>query len=187
MIGRNYKAEGVVLKRVNFGEKDRILTVFTKNLGKITLVAKGIRNIHSKKAPHLELFTHVSFFAAKGKNIDIVTEAYTIETFPYLRKNLEKVAYTYSIIEVLDRLCAERQEHKNIFELLLITLRKINEDRATDVKKIVDEFILSTLWNLGFLIRGKVLIGVDLQRFLEEVMEKSLKSEVLLTKVTSTV
>lgn len=183
MIGRNYKAEGVVIKRVNIGEKDKIITIFTKNFGKLVLLAKGIRAINSKKAPHLELFTHVSFYAAIGRNLDIVTEAYTLETFTNLRKYLEKIAYTYSLAEVLDRLCAERQEHKEIFDSLLITLRKIDKDGETDIKKIVDEFVLQTLWNLGFLVRGKILAGVDLQRFLEEVMEKSLKSDSLLTKL----
>lgn len=183
MIGRNYKAEGVVIKRVNFGEKDKLLTLFTKNFGKLLVLAKGIRAIHSKKAPHLELFTHVSFYVAIGRNLDIVTEAYTLESFPNLRKHLEKVAYTYSIAEVLDRLCAERQEHKNIFESLLVTLQKIDKDGETKIKKIVDEFILKTLWDLGFLVRGKILEGTDLQRFLEEVMEKNLKSDSLLSKI----
>lgn len=187
MIGRNYKAEGIVLKRVNFGEKDKLITVFTKNFGKLIVLAKGIRAIYSKKAPHLELFTHVSFFVARGKNIDIVTEAYTLETFPNLRKKLEKVAYAYNIVEVLDRLCAEHQEHRNIYELLLETLKHIDNNSDGNIKIIIDEFILKTLWDLGFLPRGRILTGNDLQRFLEEVMEKNLKSKVLLTKVTSTI
>lgn len=182
---RSYKAEGIVLKRINFGEKDRLITVFTKNLGKVTLVAKGIRNIQSKKAPHLELFTHVSYFLATGRNLDIVTEAYTLESFPNLRKHLEKVAYAYSIIEVLDRLCAERQEHKTIYGLLLETLRKIDNVADGNIKPIIDDFMLKTLWELGYLVHGKVLAGTDLKRFLEEVMEKNLKSDSLLQKVIS--
>lgn len=180
---RSYKAEGVVLKRLNFGEKDKLVTVFTKNLGKLVLLAKGIRAINSKKAPHLEVFTHVSFYAAIGRNLDIVTEAYTLQAFPNLRKNLEKVAYAYEIAEIIDRLCAERQEHRNIFALLLSVLRKIDTNSEGNIKSIINEFILQTLWDLGYLVKGKILIGTDLQNFLEEVMEKSLKSNVLLTKL----
>lgn len=187
MIGRNYKAEGIVLKRVNCGEKDKLITIFTKNFGKLIVLAKGIRAIYSKKAPHLELFTHVSFYVAKGTNLDIVTEAYTLQTFPNLREALEKVAYAYNIVEILDRLCAEHQEHRNIYNLLLETLRRIDDNSDRNIKVIIDEFTLKTLWDLGFLAHGKILTGSNLQSFLEEVMEKNLKSEVLLTKVTSTI
>lgn len=180
---RSYKAEGVVIKRLNFGEKDKLVTVFTKNLGKLVLLAKGIRAINSKKAPHLEVFTHVSFYAAIGRNLDIVTEAYTLQTFPNLRKNLEKVAYAYNIVEIIDRLCAERQEHRNIFDLVLSTLHKIDTNSDGNIKSIIDDFIRETLWDLGYLVKGKIIAGTDLQRFLEEVMEKSLKSNSLLNKV----
>lgn len=181
---RSYKAEGIVIKRVDFGEKDRFITIFTKNFGKAIFLAKGIRAITSRKAPHLELFARVSFFAAVGRNLDIITEAYTLETFPNLRKQLEKLAYAYNIAEVLDRLCAERQEHINIYEILIIALKKIDTESAGNIKPIIDEFILETLWDLGFLVRGKTLTGADLHRFLEEVMEKSLKSDSLLHKIT---
>lgn len=180
---RSYKAEGVVIKRLNFGEKDKLVTVFTKNLGKLVLLAKGIRAINSKKAPHLEVFTHVSFYAAMGRNLDIVTEAYTLQTFPNLRKNLGKVAYAYSIVEIIDRLCAERQEHRNIFDLVLSTLQKIDTNSDGNIKSIIDDFILQTLWDLGYLVKGKIIAGDDLQSFLEEVMEKSLKSNSLLAKI----
>ncbi|MBI3379891.1 DNA repair protein RecO [Candidatus Gottesmanbacteria bacterium] len=187
MIYRSYKAEGIVLKRINIGEKDKLLTIFTKNLGKIVLIAKGIRSIHSKKAPHLELFTHTSFFAANGRNLDILTEAYTKESFMNLRTDLEKVAFAYSIAEILDRLCAERQEHKNIFDFLLITLRKLNKAENQNIREIIDEFTLHTLWDLGYLVRGKLLERSELQGYLAEVMEKNLKSDSLLTKINSNI
>lgn len=180
---RNYKAEGIVLKRVNFGEKDKFLTIFSKNSGKITLLAKGIRNIQSKKAPHLELFTHVSFFVAAGRNLDIITEAYTLENFPHLRKNLKKIAFSYNIAEILDRICAEHQEHKNIYTLLVETLRIIDNNSDGNLKTVIDEFILKILWDLGYLVRGKTLPSDELKTYLEEVMEKSLKSDSLLAKI----
>jgi len=52
---KSYKTEGIIIKRKNFGEADRILTIFTKNKGKISIVAKGVRKINSRRAPHIEL------------------------------------------------------------------------------------------------------------------------------------
>lgn len=183
MTHRYYKTEGIVIKRVNFGEKDRLLTIFTCHFGKLVVIAKGIRAINSKKGPHLELFTHVSFYGAVGRNLDIVTEAYTLEAFPNLRKNLEKVAFAYSSVEVIDRLCGERQEHPMIYDLLVRTLKKIDAANDGNIKSINDEYVLKALWDLGYLVHGKKLAGIELQNFLEEVMEKSLKSNSLMAKI----
>jgi len=64
---KTYSSEGIILSRKNYGEADRILTVFSKNYGKVTLLAKGIRKLISKKRGHLEIFSEVKFSAVSGK------------------------------------------------------------------------------------------------------------------------
>jgi len=78
---RSYKTEGIVLKRINYGEADRILTIYTKRHGKIRAIAKGVRKLTSRKAGSLELFNNVVLFLVKGKNLDIITEAQTVDLF----------------------------------------------------------------------------------------------------------
>jgi DNA repair protein RecO (recombination protein O) len=82
---RVYVAEGIVLKRRNVGEADRILTVFTKKYGKIRVIAKGVRRITSRRAGHIEVFTRVILTLHSYKNMDIVTEAQAITAEPYLK------------------------------------------------------------------------------------------------------
>jgi len=65
---KSYKAEGIVIKRKNFGEADRILTVFTKKYGKIKVLAKGVRRITSRRGPNVELFNQVELVLHQGRN-----------------------------------------------------------------------------------------------------------------------
>lgn len=180
---RTYKTEGVILKRTNFGEADRILTIFTKHYGKIRCRAPGIRRTISRKSAHLELFNLASLFLASGKNLDIVTEAETIYNFSGIRKNLKKVGMAYYTCELVDSLCPERQENREVFNLLERTLRELEASHYNDIYYHSESFANQLLWNLGFLPRNKKLVGKELEQFIENLLEKKLKSPRLLRKI----
>lgn len=182
-VVRTYKTEGIILKRTNFGEADRLLTVFTKHYGKIRARAPGIRRTTSRKAPHLELFNLASLFLAQGKNFDIVTEAVTLANFPGIRKDLKKVALAYYFCELVDGLCPERQESKEVFSLLKRSLRESEASRYNNIYYHSESFANQLLWNLGFLPRNKKLVGEELEQFIENLTEKKLKSRQLLRKI----
>lgn len=179
----SYKIEGVVIKRINLGEADKILTIFTKEKGKIVVLAKGIRKIHSRKAPHLEPFSYVKAFVSNGKTFDLITEVETIENFSLIRLSLKRIAYGYQVAEVIDRLCAEREQSKSVFNLLVDFFKKMNQKEETNYEFLLDEFFSRLLWELGFLPRGKLLSGVALDNYLEKIMERNLKSKSLLSKL----
>lgn len=178
-----YKVEGIVLKRVVFGEADRIVTLFTKNFGKIIVLAKGIRKISSKKAPHLELFSHIQAILTSGSIWDYIIEVQTLESYSFFRSQLDRVAYGFKIVEEIDRLCAERESHQSIFYLLTDILRKIDDKRNTDIEILIDNFSSQLLWELGYLPSGRLLRGEVLDDFFEKIMEKNLKSKSLLAKI----
>lgn len=180
---RSYKTEGIILKRVNFGEAGRILTIFTKHYGKIRARAPGIRRTTSRKAPHLELFNLASLFLAQGKNIDIITEAVTLASFSEIRKDLQKVGVTYYLCELVDKLCPERQENREVFSLLTQTLKNLEASHLNDIYYLSEDFANRLLWNLGFLPRETKLRGEDLEHFIENILERELKSPRLLRKI----
>jgi DNA repair protein RecO (recombination protein O) len=180
---RTYKTEGIVIKRINFGEADKLVTIFTKNHGKIVVLAKGIRKINSRKAPHLELFTHCQAFISHGRNLDIITESQTITSFSYFRTNLLRLSKGFGILEVIERLLPEREAHQDIYALFLQVIRQLNESKITEYQEITSRFLHEILWRLGYLQKDKILTEVTLYNFLEEVMEKRLKSSMLLTKI----
>lgn len=181
---RTYKIEGIVIKRINFSEADKLLSIFTKTLGKIVVLAKGIRKIHSRKAAHLEMFNNVSLQVASGRSIDIVTEAQTLRSFPNIRKHLPRLALAYQVAEEIDRLCPERETYQSIYLLLLWILKHFDvEERLENPIGLVDYFTRFLLVDLGFLPRDNKLTGDKLNVFLEQVMERKLKSNSLLIKL----
>ena len=119
---RLYRAEAIVLRRMNLGEADRLLTLYTPEWGKIRVLAKGVRKPTSRKAGHLELFTHSRLLIAKGRSLDIVTQAETITPFLLLRKDLIRTSYAYYVAELVDRFLEEGEESPALFRLLLESL-----------------------------------------------------------------
>jgi DNA repair protein RecO (recombination protein O) len=113
-----YRTEAIVLRRTDFGEADRLLTAFTPNRGKLRLVAKGARKPSSRKSGHVELFSHGQFMVAVGRDLDIVTQAETLEPFLPLREDLLRTTYAYYVAELADAFTAERDENRPLFDLL---------------------------------------------------------------------
>jgi len=122
----SYKTKGIIIKRSNFGEADRLLTIYTEKYGKVRAIAKGARKPTSRLGGNLEPFCSAYFVIAEGRNLDIVTEAEIIECFFKIRNNLKSVNSSFYIGEVIDKLIEERQSHPEVFELLIQVLEKIN-------------------------------------------------------------
>ena len=85
---RSFRVEAVVLRHANWGEADRILTLYTRERGKVRAIAKGIRRIRSRKAGHLEPFTRVTLQLAKGRDLFIITQAETLQAYLPIHENL---------------------------------------------------------------------------------------------------
>lgn len=122
----NYKTKGIIIKRSNFGEADRLLTIYTEKYGKVRAIAKGARKPTSRLGGNLEPFCSAYFVIAEGRNLDIVTEAEIIECFFALRNDLKSTHTSYYLAEVIDKLTEDNQKHPEVFTLLVKTLEKIN-------------------------------------------------------------
>jgi DNA repair protein RecO (recombination protein O) len=145
---RSYRSQAIILGHKDYGEADRILKVFTFEKGKITAIAKGVRRIRSRKAGHLEPFTRVTLLLAKGRNMDIVTQAETVDNYPGLRMDLQRVGYASYVIEVLDRFTYEEGQNIGIFRLLANTLKRL-ESHPTPTT-VVHYYELRLLDLVGF-------------------------------------
>jgi DNA repair protein RecO (recombination protein O) len=116
---RTYRAEAVVMRRVDFGEADRLLTLYSREYGKIKGIAKGARKPQSRKTGHVELFMRSRFFIAKGRNLDIITQAETIEPYVALRADLVRATYASYAVELLDRFTVEEDQQLDLYDLLV--------------------------------------------------------------------
>src|SRR5919205_4390743 len=132
MRERIYRTEAVILRRSDFGEADRLLTLITP-LGKRRVVAKGARKTPSRLAGHIELFTHTTLLLAVGRNLDIVTQSVILHSFDTLRGDLRRIGAAYYAAELIDRLIEEEDENRPAFDLLVATLQALDTSRNLDL------------------------------------------------------
>lgn len=145
---RVFRTEAIILRHMDYGEADRILTIFTLKFGKLRAIAKGIRRPTSKMGGHLELFNHAEVLLAKGRELDVVTQAVTLRAFPGLYGDLSKVAHAYQAAELVDAVVGERAESPRLFSLLLRTLAAL--DAGTHPRVTLRHFELRLLSVAGY-------------------------------------
>lgn len=145
---RSFRAEAIVLKHNDYGEADRMLTIYTRKKGKLRALAHGVRKVRSRKAGHLEPFTRVVLQLAVGRNWHIVTQAEAQDTFPRLRTDLEMLGYASYAVELLDKFTLEEEEQLPLFRLLSQTLSRLNKGK--DPLTTLRYYEIRLLDQLGF-------------------------------------
>lgn len=132
-VGRLYRTEGIVIHRRDQGEADRVLTLCTPT-GKVNVLAKGARKVRSRKAGHIELFTHSNFVLSRVQNYwDIISQAETIEAHTRLRDDLLRGTYARYITELFARFFAEGEGSAAAFDLLNHALTWLCDDDTLDL------------------------------------------------------
>ncbi|MGI5836946.1 MAG: DNA repair protein RecO [Chloroflexota bacterium] len=124
---RVYRTKGVVLKRNDLGEADKILTIYTSHFGKLRAVAKGVRRPSSRLGGHVDEFAYADLLLAKGRDLDIVTQSQTLDTFRRMREDLWRGSYAYYVAELVDSFTEDRIENRLLFDLLVATLQRLTE------------------------------------------------------------
>lgn len=145
---RSYRAQGVVLRHMEYGEADRILTLYTLEYGKVQAIAKGIRKLRSRKAGHLEPFSRVELLLAKGHSLDVISQAEAQNTCENLRADLKLIAYGAYVVELLDRFTYEEGENRQLFNLLVDTLTRL--DQGAPAQTAVHYYEVQLMDLLGF-------------------------------------
>lgn len=135
-----FTTEGIIIKRSNFGEADRIITVVAPFKGKIRVIAKGVRRITSRRGGNVELLNKVRIQIFQGKGMDLLTEAESLETFPKIKSDLMLSTYASHLAELAERLLPEEQPNPHAYNLLATALILLEKNprqifiRAFEVK-----------------------------------------------------
>jgi len=142
----HYRTQGFILKKIDQGEVDRIFTIYTKDFGKLELLAKAERKIKSKLRGGLELFYLSEIEFIQGKTHKTLTDAILIDKFKNLRRDLKRLAIAYKISEVLDNLVKDQEPDEKIWQLLNEVFSKLN---SLEIKNSKLEILYHYfLWNL---------------------------------------
>lgn len=144
--------QAIILARRDFREFDQIISVYTKEKGKLELLARGVKKITSKNAAHLEPFCFVLIEVASGKEIDHLTKVVPIEMFPEIRKNLSKSMAAGYAMKLMDKLIKIGQPDTKIWELAREWLRYMDEmtGETMPVSSLLDAFVLRFFSSLGY-------------------------------------
>ncbi len=130
---RVFRTDAIVLRRADLGEADRVLTLFTPKQGKLRAVAKGVRRPGSRKAGHLEPFTLVNLLLARGRELDIITQAEAVQTFPQVRADLLRLSLAAYVAELTDRFGIQEADSLGLFQLTAVTLDRLDREALPDV------------------------------------------------------
>lgn len=145
---RVYQANAIVLRRINLGETDKIVTLLTREKGKLSAVAKGSRRPTSRLAGATELFGLCRMLLAVGQTLDVVTQVEVREAFPDLRHHLNRIAAASYMAELADHFTEERLPNEEIFDLLLAGLYVVSA--SDDVAYVVTAFSLHLMSVSGY-------------------------------------
>lgn len=121
-----YQADAIVLRRLDYGEADRIVTLLTREHGKLAVIAKGVRRQKAKAAGSLDLFARSRMMLAKGRNLDVVAQVERRGDVRHISGDLERTAYAGLVSEVVDKVLEERHPVDDIFDLVVQTLDRLN-------------------------------------------------------------
>jgi DNA repair protein RecO (recombination protein O) len=145
---RLYNAHGVILRRRDVGESDRIVIVYTREFGKRSFSARGSRKTTSKIAGQIEPFSQVRLLVSRARSVDIISQAESVNAFPSLRLTEKTIATAGLIVELVDAMTPEEQPNKNVSELIVASLTLI--DSGHDPGLVLVAFQLGLLRHLGY-------------------------------------
>ncbi|WP_058486368.1 DNA repair protein RecO [Defluviitalea phaphyphila] len=127
---KHISVKGLVIKEINVGESDKIIKIFTKDIGKISASAKGARKQKSHLIAGTQIFSYCDFLIYQGKNYNIIQQLEVINIFHGIREDIIKLTYASYFLELLDGVTEENQPNK---ELLLLTLKTLYALEKTSI------------------------------------------------------
>lgn len=150
-----------MLKHADFGEADRLLTLYSREAGKLRALAKGARKPRSRKAGHLEPFTRVSLLLATGRSFHIVSQAEAIDANAALSSDLVALGYASYVVELLERFTADEDENRALYHLLRDTLSRLAAE--PDPELVVRYYEVRLLDQAGFRPQLQTCLGCGAQ------------------------
>jgi len=158
------KTLGLILKKQNVGETDRIITIFSPTLGKKRVIARAVRKPTSKLAGHLDTFMVSQLMLTDQPDLPKVTSALMVESFESVRDSLVNLNRAFAISQIVERVALEDVSQQSIFQLTLDALVRLNDDHRWPV-----------VW-LSFLSNLTDHLGLDVRNFQCEKCAKPIRS-----------
>lgn len=167
---RGLKFEAVVLKKIHLLNKDVLISLFTEELGRVTVFAKGVKKITSRRSPHLQTGNLINVLVSHKNEHYYLQESELLSGFSELKKDEKKVRQLYSFLFVLDRLLPELQKEIRIYNLTKNFF--IDLSKSTYSKEIIMKYLTETMKIMGYL--DKEVSRTELKSLIEEIINEKI-------------
>lgn len=144
----SYNTLGIVLRRINYGETDKIIALYSRDLGRISAIAKGARKAISRFSGATEVLSCTRFQLATGKSLEVVSQCEIHTSFSVFRQDLTKMANALYLAELLDHNVEDRVPNERLFDLLYSALHLL--ERSSLPSLVSRWFELRLLGELGY-------------------------------------
>ena len=143
-----FTTNAIVIRSLDYGESDKIVTFFTKDFGKIKGIAKGARRSKKRFQNALDLFSHLRliFFDREGMGLVRAEGCDILNSFPKIREGLKKIFYGNYFLELVNEMAWEREANREAFDLLLSFLSILDEMEAKEERLRVFEIRMLSLF-----------------------------------------
>ncbi|NQU95577.1 MAG: DNA repair protein RecO [Candidatus Omnitrophica bacterium] len=155
------KTQGFVLRREDLRETSLILTIYTRDFGKLKLITKGARSPEQRSLSSYELFVldEIVFYEKRKKNIFFLSQCELLNFFPKVRESLERISYATYLIELLDRVTGIGERNLALYELLKDCMELLSTKASP--KRVARIFEIKLLSILGFTPRLASCVNCD--------------------------
>jgi len=133
------KCEGIVIRRTDYGESNKIITLYTREWGKIGAMARGANKPNSRLSAVTQLFYYGYFLVQASSGLGGLQQGETVNSMRRVREDIFATAYASYIVELLDKSIEDKKPNPYLFELLYQTLNYINEGYDAEVLKFIFE------------------------------------------------
>ncbi len=154
-----HHTQGFILSSRNIGEANKLLSIYTRELGLVKATAQGIRRAESKLRFSLQDFSHASIDFVHGKDIWRVTSATNISTFPLMRANKESILIVARISKLIERLCAGEEPNEKIFDDFIQALYLLDSPNfsSESLEALELHLVLRIVNELGYIGDSEIL------------------------------
>lgn len=128
-----YKCEGIIIRTTDYGETNKVVTIYTREKGKVGVMARGAKKPNSRLSAVTQLFTYGTFLFQKSSGLGSLQQGETVQSMRRIREDIFLTAYASYITELLDKGTDNNESNPFLFELYYQTMNYLSEGIDPDV------------------------------------------------------
>lgn len=178
-MSKIFSSLAIIIGRRNYGEADRILTIFTEDRGKIVVMAKGVRLGRSKRRGHIELFNTIKAQVVESRGFPVLAQTELIADRSSMKSDIKLLRIAYHLAELISRLTPDNEKHGEVFDLLNRAFSSISL-KIWDKEAYLSEKFEEKLLNLlGY---GTPPDGGSWHEYIESITDYKLRAQEILSQ-----